>query len=77
MVPPPPAVGDWPGVVMSTHYGTPTRDYTPFLLILQGMNLQLQGITLHPFYHYKGGLSTHYGTPTRAHRGAEGPAAAP
>ena len=26
-----------------------TRDYTPFLLILQGMTLQLQGITLPPF----------------------------
>ena len=26
-----------------------TRDYTPFLLILQGMTLQLQGITLLPF----------------------------
>ena len=26
-----------------------TRDYTPFLLTLQGMTLQLQGITLPPF----------------------------
>ena len=26
-----------------------TRDYTPFLLILQGMALQLQGIALPPF----------------------------
>ena len=26
-----------------------TRDYTPFLLILQGMALQLQGISLPPF----------------------------
>ena len=26
-----------------------TRDYTPFLLILQGMTLQLQGIALPPF----------------------------
>ena len=26
-----------------------TRDYTPFLLILQGMSLQLQGIALPPF----------------------------
>ena len=26
-----------------------TRDYTPFLLILQGMTLQLQGISLTPF----------------------------
>ena len=26
-----------------------TRDHTPFLLILQGMTLQLQGIALPPF----------------------------
>ena len=26
-----------------------TRDYTPFLLILQGMTLQLKGMTLPPF----------------------------
>ena len=26
-----------------------TRDYMPFLLILQGMTLQLQGIALSPF----------------------------
>ena len=33
-----------------TRDGPPiTRDDTPFLLILQGMALQLQGITLHPF----------------------------
>ena len=29
--------------------GIITRDYTPFLLILQGMALQLQEITLRPF----------------------------
>ena len=31
-----------------------TSDYTPFLLLLQGMTLQLQGITRLSFYHYKG-----------------------
>ena len=31
-----------------------TRDYTPFLLRLQGMTLQLQGIARLSFYYYKG-----------------------